>query len=131
LALPTLPDDAQDEWEPPESVEEAEEWRNEIVAEIQAIQAQLGDHGISRDGNGYRMTLAEFEQWRNRAKWALRHKTDELRKVKAWIKEHNRTVGLERPYAEMTVHQLKMAILDLTTELCRRATESGENVTHE
>jgi hypothetical protein len=110
--------DESDDWTPPTSMEEAHQRRAELVVEVQSIEAQLGDHGIDARTGHYTMSLADFEAWRTRAKWALRHKTDELRRVKAWMREHEDV--RVRPLAEMTPAELASAIRAMTSELARR-----------
>lgn len=71
----------------PSSLTEAEEQRQRITLEIQGIQAQLGDKQRT-DETGNRLEASEYWAWKKRAQHALNQKLDELRTLKAWIKEH-------------------------------------------
>jgi hypothetical protein len=108
-----------------ETLEEAEDVRDELVSQIQGIQAQLGSTGIREDGSGYRMSFPEWESWRRRAKDALRHKVAQLHEVKAWIRDYHAgqrgSDMRERVYADMSVDELSSAIHALTRELTQRA----------
>ena len=71
----------------PVSLADAEERRQQITLEIQGIQAQLGDKQRT-DESGRRLDAQEYWTWKKRAQHALNQKLDELRTLKAWIKEH-------------------------------------------
>jgi hypothetical protein len=71
----------------PVSLADAEERRQQITLEIQGIQAQLGDKQRT-DESGRRLDAQEYWAWKKRAQHALNQKLDELRTLKAWIKEH-------------------------------------------
>jgi hypothetical protein len=111
----------EDEPIAPRSITEADALRRELVQEVQSIQAQLGDHGLDDKTGDYRMDLPEFEAWRRRAKWALKHRIQDLQQVNAWIKDHHQSQLVVRPMSEMTVHQLAQAIRDMANELATRA----------
>jgi len=59
-------------------------WRDELVAIVSSIQTSLGNHDKLND-YGQRMTFQEYNGWRQRAKLALLHRTNNLRMVKAAI----------------------------------------------
>lgn len=70
-------------WEEPLELEEAFIRRRVLIAEIQDIQAQLGDPRkkatfVDREG---------FLAWRQSAKWAMTNKLQELRLVKDWVRD--------------------------------------------
>jgi hypothetical protein len=70
------------EWTVPESLEDAHEKVRCLVAEIEEIQAQLGDR--------LRRSITPFDdfwRWRQSAKWAWTNRLEELRLVKQWIRE--------------------------------------------
>lgn len=70
-------------WDEPATLPEAYEQKRCLIAEIEEIQAQLGDR--------VRRLRSDYEQyytWRQSAKWALTTRLEELRLVKKWIKEH-------------------------------------------
>lgn len=71
----------------PTSLADAEDRRQQITLEIQGIQAQLGDKQRT-DESGRRLDTQEYWTWKKRAQHALNQKLDELRTLKAWIKEH-------------------------------------------
>jgi hypothetical protein len=85
-------------------MEEAERRLPATTKDVADIQAKLGNEGM--DENGYTMTLPEYNEWKRRAKYALSHHTDELRKLNAWIKEHKTATLPAGPLADMTAHQL-------------------------
>jgi hypothetical protein len=103
------------------SLVEADALRRELVKEVQSIQAQLGDHGLDDETGGYRMDLAEWEAWRRRAKWALRHKIQELQEVNAWIKDHHQSQVQIKAVSEMTTGELAQTIRAMADELAIRA----------
>lgn len=63
------------------SLEEAEDLKSRLLAEIQDIQAQLGDRERPTQ-----MDPDEYETWRSRAKWALTIKQRQYRDVKDQVK---------------------------------------------
>ena len=69
----------------PETLDECEGRRLQIVADVMDIQTQLSnkDH---RDGDGRRLSDIAYHQWRAKAVGALRWKTRELRALKEWRK---------------------------------------------
>lgn len=79
--------DDEDKKEPPKTLTEAEARRKELIAEVQGIQAQLGDK--QRTGKDHRrLSPKEYWTWRKKAQAALNHKLSLLRQTKAWIREH-------------------------------------------
>lgn len=70
----------------PVSLADAEVRRQQITLEIQGIQAELGDKQRT-DETGRRLTAQEYWAWKKRAQHDLNQKLDELRTLKAWIKE--------------------------------------------
>jgi hypothetical protein len=72
---------------PPATMDEAHRRRLDLIATAQEIQAQLGDR--NRLVDGARMRDHEWWKWRFSAIAALRHKSDELRRINSWIKERH------------------------------------------
>jgi len=72
---------------PPRTLADAEEQRLQITLEIQGLQAQLGDRQRS-DEAGRRLSPREYWNWKGLAQQELNQKLDELRIVKAWIRDH-------------------------------------------
>jgi phosphoribosylaminoimidazole carboxylase (NCAIR synthetase) len=70
------------DWAEPHDLPEALDRRRVITAEIEEIQAQLGDKTKEQDA-----------EWRKKAIWALTNRLQELRLVKAWVRE-NRMMSL-------------------------------------
>jgi hypothetical protein len=113
-------------WEEPQSLAEASARREALVGEVQAIQAQLGDHGLTRNSE-YRTDLATFEDWRRRAKWALKHRVEELRLTNAWIKAANIRTSEEvkEDLVDLSIPEIMHEINDLLRELIRRIPKDG------
>jgi len=89
-----------------QTLEEAEEFRQELTLEVQNIQAQLGDKQRT-DDDGHRLTSTEYWAWKKKAQHALNQKLSELREVKKWMREKNAvTVGF-------AIHQAVKIIFDL------------------
>ena len=65
----------------PDTLEAAEELRLELLAEIQTIQAQLGDKART-DSNGRRLSSKDYWTWRRQAQHALTQKHAHLRALK-------------------------------------------------
>jgi hypothetical protein len=77
------------ETEVPTSLADAQRLRDDLLFEIQQIQADLGqDERFHEDGTPF--TKGEFRDWRHRAKKALSYKMDEYRAIKEWIREASR-----------------------------------------
>jgi hypothetical protein len=72
------------EWHIPTSMREARERKRIITAEIEEIEAQLGDPLKRKD---YFSEIA-FMSWRKGAVWAHTNRLQELRLLKQWIREH-------------------------------------------
>lgn len=75
---------------PPQSVEEGEQRRLDLVRRVQEVQTDLGNK--NRTVNGQRMTDREYWDWRNRAAYALKCLQDELRELNHWLKQHRQRV---------------------------------------
>jgi len=86
------------------SLVEADERRQQLTLEIQGIQAQLGDRQRTGE-DGRRLNAHEYWVWNKRAHHALNQKLDELRSVKAWIRQH-RLLSYDpgRPAVDLAVH---------------------------
>lgn len=80
--------------DPPNDLEDAENRRLDLVAEIQTISAQLGDRD-RRSLAGERMSSAEYWEWRRRAISALHAKEAALRRLKAWIRSQKHAQRLK------------------------------------
>lgn len=74
------------DWDIPKGLPEAYERLRVLRAEIQEIEAQLGDRN-KRD----RTPFEEFYAWRQSAKWAACNRLEELRLIKQWVKENQGT----------------------------------------
>jgi hypothetical protein len=72
------------DFQTPSSLDEAHSRRLQLISDIQAISAQLGDRNKT-SADGKRLTPEEFWAWRSRAVQALHHKEAALRKLKSWI----------------------------------------------
>lgn len=74
-----------------ESLQAAQLRYETILAEVQKVQAQLGDKDRRKlDGTQYQD--GEYREWRNRAVGAMRFMLAEQRMLKSAIKEYNRLV---------------------------------------
>lgn len=69
----------------PASLKEAETRRIQLISEIEGIQLQLSDR--NRQAHGHRMDEHEWNQWRTKAIYSLRCKTEESRLLKLWMRE--------------------------------------------
>ena len=67
------------------SLEQAEVLRAKLTADIQGIQAQLGDRQRTHE-DGRRLTSKEYWSWRRQAQYSLNKKLGELRNVKGLIR---------------------------------------------
>jgi len=74
-------------WVEPYSLEEARERRLQLSDDIQGIMVQLGSLN-RRSEDGRRMTAKEWDNWRQRALAAKRHKEREIGWIKSWINRH-------------------------------------------
>lgn len=81
----------EDDWDPPDSYGDALERYRVLVAEIQEIQAQLGDKRRKRH-----TSQAAFAEWRYKSTWALTLRLEELRLVKKWIREQRTLTTQDR-----------------------------------
>lgn len=70
----------------PKSLAEAEDRELKLIAEIQEIQAQLGNPLTVVEYENE----ADFHEWRRRTKWAQTLRLQELRILKLWIRDRNR-----------------------------------------
>lgn len=73
----------REDFKEPESLADAENRRIILIAEIQEIQTQLGNPLAELDHE----SSASFHEWRQRTKWALTLRLQELRFLKQWMKE--------------------------------------------
>lgn len=69
------------------SQSELAELRTNLVSDIEAIQAQLGDPNRADPSTGERQGYVEYQAWRRGAMNALRAKKDLLRRVKSRMHE--------------------------------------------
>lgn len=74
---------------PPISLEEAERRRQQVTLDVQSIQAQLGDKQRT-DDKGRRLSNKEYWAWKKKAQHALNKKLDELRLLKAYIRDNRK-----------------------------------------
>lgn len=72
-------------FEEPKSYDDADDRRIRLVGEIEEIDHQLGNPLKKKDFG----TLREFYAWRQSTKWARTMRLQELRLVKAWMREHD------------------------------------------
>lgn len=101
-----------------QTLEEAEELRQELTLEVQNIQAQLGDKQRT-DDDGRRLTSSEYWAWKKKAQHALNQKLSALREVKRWMREKNAGT------AGFTLHEAVQHILILC-ELTEALVSYGE-----
>lgn len=73
-----------DDWREPASLEAAHDEQFRLTAEIQEIQAQLGD----RQKKHSYPDLDQYYVWRKGAIWAMTNRLQKLRQVKKWIRTH-------------------------------------------
>lgn len=105
----------------PASLADAEERRQQLTLEIQGIQAQLGDKQRT-DESGRRLEAQEYWTWKKRAQHALNQKLDELRQLKAWIKENRPPLAdgvqrsAENPEAVLALRELYVILKNLQAE---------------
>lgn len=71
------------EYDIPRTLEEANERKRVIIAQVQDIETQLGDNSKKKS-----MGAEEFTIWRQKAKWARNNRLQELRLVKKWIEQN-------------------------------------------
>lgn len=84
-------------------MDEAEALRQQLTLDVQSIQAQLGDKQRT-DEAGNRLDSREYWAWKKRASHALTLKLNELRAVKAWIREHRKEISPPVTGAETVAH---------------------------
>ncbi len=97
---PTRLERARSRFVPPKSLQEAYERRTERVLRKQGIEDQLGSNNRTH-ADGRRMNYLEYEQWRIKAKGAMRATEATLMLLKNWIREENERVrGEERKDTE-------------------------------
>lgn len=102
-----------DNYTPPADEKEALARREALIGEIKAIETQLGGNNKT-DATGRRMSAFEWDDWRARAKGAIRHKHDELAKIKAWLRANGG--GDNRSDAML---ELAAAIRELTAVIAK------------
>jgi hypothetical protein len=80
---------SNDDWVEPQSIDEANERRADLVARVQRMQGQLGG---SRDERPEvrAMSAREYRGWRGRTIHALSAKQDELRRINTWLKSNGK-----------------------------------------
>lgn len=90
----------------PSSIEDAYALRAKVVADVQEIQGQLGDKQRT-DESGERLGPDEYWSWRRRAQGALKHKLEELRFLKQWIRNNQRpfSPSAMRPGADPSTYE--------------------------
>lgn len=96
----------------PTSPEEAERRRHQLTLDVQSIQAQLGDKQRT-DEQGRRLSQKEYWAWRKRAQHSLNKKLDELRLVKAFLREHRRQRHLGPDGALAHLRELYFLAVDI------------------
>lgn len=74
----------------PESVEDARDRMDKLVADIDIIQVQLQDRNKKND-NGKRMSVGEYREWRGKAMYALSCKINEYRFLRGWERKKSDT----------------------------------------
>jgi hypothetical protein len=95
-------------WQEPKTIEEARARYDEHVQRLQEVQAQLADRDRLNE-NGERMSSEEYWQWRSKAHRAFTFLSNEVRRLKMWIKAHHTRLN-----RHLNDHQL--AGMDLTTD---------------
>lgn len=77
------------EWDIPNTLTEAKERKRLLIAEVEEIQAQLGDRVRKANApfDNFDAWLG-YSTWRQKALWALTNRLEELRLVKQWIEAH-------------------------------------------
>jgi hypothetical protein len=83
-------------YEEPKTLQEAEARKVQLVTDIASIQAQLSDR--DRLVDGHRLTDQAWYAWRKRAIDANIFKLDELRRLKAWIRNYHR--DFKKPHGD-------------------------------
>lgn len=94
----------------PATLSEAQARYLALTAEVQDIDAQLSNRNRT-NAAGWRLDDREWHEWRHRAVFAKRFKVDEMRRLKAWMKERYNAV--DRPESR----QRAMAEYDATNPL--------------
>lgn len=72
----------------PKTFDEATERKVRLLAEIEALQAELANKD-QRDEHGQRMDLETYNHWRANKIRVLHSRQQELRNVKGWISKKN------------------------------------------
>lgn len=87
----------------PQTREEADRRRDELVIAIQDMQQQMANRNkLGPDGR--RLEEHEYWSWRNKARIAHLARLEELRRIKAWIREDS-----SRPTATSDEGQVLLA----------------------
>lgn len=108
----------------PLDLPEADARRLDLTSAIQQIQSQLADQNRQIDGRP--MTEIEWHRWRRSAVSALAFKHDELRRVKAWIRDHHRAeqdAKIQRVVADdegVMIRKAAGAAMNDLWEYCKR-----------
>lgn len=95
------------EFEPPETLAEAEDLRAQLLLDISSIQEQLSDPSRAD-------RTTDYSRWRKGALVALRCKEEELRRLKRWIKEHQQSVFKA---SDWELHARAIRVLESLSEL--------------
>lgn len=101
----------------PKNMEDALAIKDRVVGEIQDIQAQLSNRN-KEEFDGARMESHEYHEWRRRAAYALRVKQAHLRKIKEWMRKHQKSGEwslLARAYRWIDV-AVQGGFMDMATE---------------
>jgi hypothetical protein len=110
--------DTDENWIEPTSLEQAIEWRDQVLTELQDIQEQLGEP--ERLIEAHSMTDADYRKWRGKAKVALKYKLATYRRLKAWIQSNrswSKTPPPSPPMEELNPVDVAKRLRDLTGQL--------------
>jgi hypothetical protein len=112
---------------PPDSLEEGERLKIELVDALNEINDQLGRRKGARDEAGnYVESEQSFWQWRKSAITAKRHKEAALRRLNLWLKNQRRSVFTDRLASAVSVDASDpVALLRAAYELLHRLACEG------
>lgn len=103
-------------YEAPKTLEEAFTRKEKLGADIEQIQSQLGNR-------------PNDQEWRSKAKIALLCKTEELRRIKSYIRENKTEVYTELSYSRVLLEQLKSTLkvaMEVLSSLHEKGIDIGE-----
>ena len=87
--------EAQADWTPPATIEEAETMRLQLVEKLNDIESQLSARKKG-DPACYVESSASFYDWRRRAVFAKKFVIADLRRLNLWIKQRRREMTADR-----------------------------------